>query len=86
MKKGLLLPTIMVLASGCSDESSSPKEEFLSGCMSNGVAKSVCECTFNKLERQYTLEGLTQESERAARTGPSPQFIQNIARAAQACQ
>ncbi|HCF9849677.1 TPA: hypothetical protein SL658_000900 [Pseudomonas aeruginosa] len=86
MKKTLLISTIMILTSGCSDESSKPKGEFLSGCMRNGAAKAVCECTYNKLEKEYTLEGLIQESERAARTGPSTQFIQSIARAAQACQ
>lgn len=86
MKNTLLLSATLVLAAGCSDESSRQKGEFLSGCMRNGATKAVCECAFNKLEKEYTLEGLVRESERAARTAPSTQFIQSIARAAQACQ
>ena len=52
----LAIMTFIALAAltGCSDENSQVKGEFLSGCVQGGASKSLCSCIFGKLEQKYS--------------------------------
>ncbi|QAY89983.1 hypothetical protein CUN63_08580 [Pseudomonas sp. ACM7] len=50
------------LLTGCSDENSRARGEFLSGCVQSGASKAICQCTFQKLEAKYSPAQLRSSS------------------------
>lgn len=46
---------LILLMSGCT---SRVEREFMEGCVSPGVPKDVCSCTYDKIEERYSEEKL----------------------------
>ena len=60
MKPWLLLG---LLLTGCADESTRLRGEFIAGCMQGGTPNALCQCIFEKLAARYpaqTLQALHQ--------------------------
>lgn len=62
MKK-LAALLILTAIAGCSDENSEIRGQFISGCAQGGAPKSICACTFEKLEEKYTHQELNELSD-----------------------
>lgn len=73
-----------VIVSGCSDENTKIKGQFVEGCVQSGVSKSICTCTFGKLENKYSLAGL-QVMNTPGKALPEG-FVKDLATAARTCQ
>jgi hypothetical protein len=69
---------------GCSDENTKLKGQFLAGCVQSGVSKSICVCTFDKLEGKYSQTELKAIS--TERTTLPSSFVKDLAVAARTCQ
>lgn len=53
----LLLPVVLVACSGETDI----KEKFVDECTSvSGLSERICECSFNKLQNQYGVQGFRE--------------------------
>lgn len=79
---------LLLLASGiiygCSDENKVVRGEFLAGCVQGGAPKSICSCTFEKLEEKYTPDELKQLSRSMAM--PPQKFLKDVMSFAMACR
>lgn len=78
----VLLMAAMV--SGCSDENSKVRGQFLAGCIRGGAPKTICACTFEKLETIYSPAELKALNK--AYTTPPETFLRDVVTAAKACQ
>lgn len=83
MKKYLALLTSLLLISACSDENSKIRGEFIAGCMNGGSSKTVCACTFEKLETKYSPAEMRGINRLAA---PPESFLREAFQSAQACR
>lgn len=54
MKQLTVSLLILTALTGCSDENSKARGQFIAGCIQGGAEKSVCACAFEKLGEQYT--------------------------------
>lgn len=81
IKKNLILLSLVFVAS-CSDENSIVRGQFIAGCLQSGVPKSMCSCTFKKLESKYTSEELNKLNKAA----PTDKFLKDMMESALACQ
>lgn len=79
-----LLMAITSLIYGCSDENKEVRGEFLAGCVQGGAPKSICSCTFEKLEEKYTPGELKQLGRSMA--APPERFLKDVMTSAMACQ
>jgi len=84
MKYKLVLVSAVLVMMGCSDENLRIKGQFLSGCVQAGAPKSVCVCTFEKLEKKYSPAEMKAMNDLGGR--PSEQFIRDMVASAQACR
>lgn len=78
-----LLMFFLVLA-GCSDEGSKERGQFISGCVQSGVSKSICICTWDKIEEKYTPKELKKIN--TPGKAPPEGFMRDVVTAAQHCQ
>jgi hypothetical protein len=84
MKATFAVLLMAVLVSGCSDENTKVRGQFLAGCIQGGAPKAICACTFEKLEAIYSpaeLKALNKPS-----TAPPEAFLKAMVASAQACQ
>ncbi|MFV7463676.1 MULTISPECIES: hypothetical protein [Pseudomonas] len=82
--KVVLLLVATGIMFGCSDENKVVRGEFLAGCVQGGAPKSVCSCTFEKLEDKYTPDELKQLSRSMAM--PSQKFLKDVMNFAMECR
>lgn len=68
----------------CSDENSKLRGQFIAGCIQSGAPKSICACTFKKLEEQYSPAELQKIN--TPYKAPPESFVKDTMRAALACQ
>ena len=54
MKQLSISLVLLAALAGCSDENSNLRGQFLAGCIQGGAPKSICSCTFEKLEKKYS--------------------------------
>ena len=54
MKQLTVSLLLLSVLAGCSGENSKARGQFIAGCINGGAEKSVCACTFEKLEEKYT--------------------------------
>lgn len=80
---GIMLSALVSLA-GCSDENKEIRGQFLAGCVQSGVSKSICSCSFEKLEEKYTPAELKQINSHMG--APSQQFMEDVMESAMACR
>lgn len=69
---------------GCSDENKEVRGEFLAGCVQSGAPKSICSCTFEKLEEKYTPAELKRFNRPMA--NPPESFLKDVMASALACR
>lgn len=79
-----ILCVSLSLLAGCSDENKEARGEFLAGCVSSGTPKSICSCTFEKLEQKYSPEELRRIMLSGAL--PPQSLLQNVAESALTCR
>lgn len=79
-----LLLALTSLIFGCSDENKEVRGEFLAGCVQGGAPKSICSCTFEKLEEKYTPKELKQLS--SAMAAPPESFVKDVLASAMMCR
>jgi len=72
------------LMSGCSDENSKVRGQFLAGCIQGGAPKAICACTFKKLEASYSPAQLRTFNN--PNSAPPEAFLMTVVIAAKACQ
>lgn len=72
------------LVSGCSDENSKVRGQFLAGCLQGGAPKAICACTFEKLEAIYSPAELKAFNKPFA--APTEVFLKAVVASAKACQ
>lgn len=84
MKATITLMLSLLLLAACSDENSEIRGQFLSGCIQGGASKSICTCTFDKLEEKYSSAEL--EAMNTPYKAPPERLIKDAIRFAQACQ
>lgn len=48
----------LVMASGCSDPLAQQRQDFIKGC-SREIPAIICECAFEKIEDDYSVEEIT---------------------------
>ncbi|MBB4868277.1 hypothetical protein HNP46_007200 [Pseudomonas nitritireducens] len=72
-----------VLVSGCSDENSKVRGQFIAGCIQGGAPKAICACTFEKLEASYSPAELKAFNK--PYTAPPEVFLKSMMAAARAC-
>lgn len=82
--KVILLLLVSSIIYGCSDENKVVRGEFLAGCVQGGAPKSICSCTFEKLEEKYTPDELKQLSRSMAM--PPQKFLKDVMNYAMACR
>lgn len=80
---GIILGTLVTLA-GCSDENKEIRGEFLAGCVQRGVSKSICSCSFEKLEEKYSPAELKKINSHMG--APPQQFMKDVMESAMACR
>lgn len=80
----ILTITIIVFAAGCSDPNKEVRGQFLSGCVQGGVSKSVCFCTFQKLEEKYTPDEMKRLQQSTG--SPPVSFLRDVMSSAVACR
>ncbi len=73
----ILIPCTLLFA--CS----SPKDEFIDGCTSEGAPKSICSCTYEKLEAEFGQEYLERVNN--FQEPISEMFLQTMVRAGRQC-
>lgn len=57
--KPIVLTSLMLFTfSACSNNDSEMKKQFVHGCVNGGSAKSVCQCTFDSIQADYSEEQL----------------------------
>lgn len=49
---------LVLLLTACSDAQSKLKGEFLAGCISTGVNKSTCICTFDSIQEKHNFDNI----------------------------
>ncbi len=84
MKSIVLALFAIVALAGCSDENSKVRGEFMAGCIKGGAGKSICACTFEKLENAYSPEQL--KALNTPYKAPPDSFIKDTLRFAMACR
>lgn len=84
MKSVVLALFAIVALAGCSDENSKVRGEFMAGCIKGGAGKSICACTFEKLEKAYSPKQL--KALNSPYKAPPETFIQDTLRFAIACR
>ncbi|HEJ4043540.1 hypothetical protein LER27_13950 [Pseudomonas aeruginosa] len=84
MKSIVIALFAIVALAGCSDENSKVRGEFMAGCIKGGAGKSVCACTFEKLEKAYSPEQL--KALNTPYKAPPKIFIKDTLRFAMACR
>jgi len=72
------------LIHGCSDENKVVRGEFMAGCVQGGAPKSICSCTFEKLEGKYTPDELKVLNRPMA--APPQKFLEDVVTFALACR
>lgn len=75
---------LATLVSGCSDENSKVRGQFLAGCIQGGAPKAICACTFEKLEAIYSPAELKALNKPYA--APPESFLKAVMASARACQ
>ncbi|WP_263258997.1 hypothetical protein [Pseudomonas oryzihabitans] len=83
MKKYLALLASLLLITACSDENSKIRGEFIAGCMNGGSSKTVCTCTFEKLETKYSPSELQAINHLAS---PTESFLREAVQLAKTCR
>lgn len=82
MKTYAILCAAVLALAGCSDENSKIRGEFIAGCVHGGLSKSVCACSFKKIEAKYS----STELHRMNSAPPSADFLRNYVTSVRACQ
>lgn len=83
--KSIVLTLFAIAAlAGCSDENSKVRGEFMAGCIKGGAGKSICACTFEKLEKVYSPEQL--KALNSSYKAPPEGFIKDTLRFAMTCR
>lgn len=74
MKTYAILCAAVLALAGCSDENSKIRGEFIAGCVHGGLSKSVCACSFKKIESKCSGQLIpdTALSFSSATAGGSP--------------
>lgn len=54
MKTNFAVLLCLLALAACSDENSKLRGQFIAGCIQSGAPKSICACTFKKLEEKYS--------------------------------
>jgi len=68
--KIFLLIVFLIFVAGCSGgDESSDKGKFLAWCKNTGMSRSVCQCIFSEMMKEYTPEELMEEIKNAMKTG-----------------
>lgn len=80
---GIVFSAFVSLA-GCSDENKEIRGQFLAGCVQSGVSKSICSCSFERLEEKYTPEEMKKINSHIG--APPQQFMQDVMESAVACR
>lgn len=80
----LLLLLLAVSLSGCGDEQSRMKGEFISGCIHSGAKKSVCSCIFDTITEKHAPSTLVRLMHPA--TPASDPLVQDFKAAALSCR
>ncbi|WP_282282185.1 hypothetical protein [Pseudomonas sp. PS02302] len=83
MTKTLLSLAALILLASCSDENRKVRGQFIAGCMNGGASKSLCQCTFEKLEAKYSPTELQAVNQSAT---PSEKIMQDVLHFAMACR
>jgi hypothetical protein len=78
-----LLLSLFFIAS-CSDENSKIRGQFIAGCIHSGVPKSICSCTFKKLESKYTPTELYELNQ--PYKVPPGSFMKDVMESALSCR
>ncbi|QIE89762.1 hypothetical protein [Pseudomonas nitroreducens] len=84
MKANLAVFLCFLTLAACSDENSKLRGQFIAGCIQGGAPKSICACTFKKLEEQYSPAELQKLN--TPYKAPPESFVKDTMRAALACQ
>lgn len=79
----LVLASFAFFMTGCSDENKEIRGNFLAGCVQGGASKSLCSCSFEKIEQKYTPAELKQINSRST---PPESFIKDVMQSALACR
>lgn len=53
-----ILSCLLLLLTACSDAHSKLKGEFLAGCISSGMDKSICTCTFDIIQEEHDFDNI----------------------------
>ncbi|MDH0897618.1 MULTISPECIES: hypothetical protein [unclassified Pseudomonas] len=81
-KLAVLVISLPLTITACSDENSKVRGEFLAGCVQGGASKAICSCVFEKLEKVYTSEELRNLKKTYP---PSEEFMKNTLKSAFEC-
>ncbi|MEA9557499.1 hypothetical protein VC273_16800 [Xanthomonas nasturtii] len=73
----------LLMLGACSSKADKARSEFIGSCASSGGSESVCECAFDKLQAHYGEEGIVAIQSEGS---PPPDFIDQLADAAQQCR
>lgn len=73
----LALSLSLLVITGCSDENSKLKGQFLASCVGSGSSESYCACALEKLEVQYSPDELSKWNN----TGVPPKGIERFVNA-----
>ncbi|MBB3801110.1 ABC-type glycerol-3-phosphate transport system substrate-binding protein [Xanthomonas arboricola] len=73
----------LLMIGACSSKADKARSEFIDSCASSGGNESVCECAFDKLQAHYGEEGIVAIQSEGS---PPPDFIDQLANAAQQCR
>lgn len=84
MRAAFAVLLMVAMVSGCSDENSKVRGQFLAGCIQGGAPKAICACTFRKLEASYSPAQLRAFNKPNA--APPEAFLMSVVIAAKACQ
>jgi hypothetical protein len=83
--KAVALTLLCALSlAACSDENSKLRGQFIAGCIQGGAPKSICACTFQKLEEKYSPAELRKLN--TPYRAPPESFVKDTMQAALACQ
>lgn len=74
---------VLLMLSACSSKAEKARNEFVSSCASSGGEESACECAFDRLQTHYGETGIVAIQ---AEGSPPPDFIDQLASAAQQCR
>lgn len=86
MKAMPILPLLPLIASlsGCGDEQSRMRGEFVSGCIHSGASKSACACIFDTITEKHTPNTLMKLMH--PDTSPTDPLVQDFKAAALSCR